>query len=151
MGKPFSQKLYDKNDDAKFQVIDWLNSGDWDSGVNPDQYGIDVLGTYDDTEAMFEVEVKHNWKGPRFPYNEVHWPARKLKFAKLEGNVFFVMLNHERSHALVAKATDVLASEIVVKATKYTASEEFIEVPKSKCRFFSFTPVEGGLTPKDIL
>lgn len=137
--KPFSKTLYNKNDDAKFQVIEWLQSGEWEALVNPDDYGIDVLAIDEfGDEYKFEVEVKHNWKGSKFPYNEVHWPARKLKFAKEEGNVFFVMLNHERTHALVAYAGVVLESEIVAKPTKYTAMEQFIEVPASKCQFFSF-------------
>ena len=137
--KPFSTLLYNKNDDAKFQVIEWLEHGQWEAEVNPDQYGIDVLAIDEfGDDYKFEVEVKHNWKGPKFPFGEVHWPARKLKFAKESGNVMFIMLNHERTHALVASGKVVLDSVIVAKPTKYTAMEEFIEVPISRCRIFSF-------------
>ena len=137
--KPFSQTLYNKNDDAKFQVIEWLTHGQWEAIVNPDDYGIDVLAVDEfGDDYKFEVEVKHNWKGPKFPYGEVHWPARKLKFAKETGNVYFVMLNHERTHGLLASAEDVLSSEIVAKPTKYTAMEQFIEVKISKCKIFAF-------------
>jgi hypothetical protein len=137
--KPFSQTLYNKNDDAKFQVIEWLTHGQWEAIVNPDDYGIDVLAVDEfGDDYKFEVEVKHNWKGPKFPYGEVHWPARKLKFAEETGNVYFVMLNHERTHGLLASAEDVLSSEIVAKPTKYTAMEQFIEVKISKCKIFAF-------------
>lgn len=132
-GKPFSRSLYDSNDDAKEQVIDWLVKSSYKAWVNPDQYGIDVLAVdpYGD-ERQYEVEVKHNWKGDKFTFPGVHFSARKKKFAKPTSA--FVMLNHERTHALVVDGITVASSPVITKSTIYTENEQFIEVPISKCR-----------------
>ena len=42
--KEFSQSLYDENDDAKHQIIEWLEQRGFMAWVNEDQYGIDVQG-----------------------------------------------------------------------------------------------------------
>lgn len=135
-GKPFSPSLYSTNDDAKELVIQWLKNSGYEAWVNPDQYGIDVLSVdpFGD-ERQYEVEVKHNWKGPRFPFSGVHFSARKLKFTKPTSG--FVMLNHERTHALVVDGNIVANSPIVTKSTIYTNDEQFIEVPLSKCRILT--------------
>ena len=81
MIKPFDQTLYQENDDAKHQVIEWLSAEGFEAMVNPDQYGIDILAEKNGQQYEIEVEVKHNWVGERFPFGEVHFPARKKKFA----------------------------------------------------------------------
>lgn len=102
--------------------------------VNPDKYGIDVLATKNGDEYGFEVEVKHNWRGEKFPYNTVHFSARKQKFIGF--NQLFVMLNDERSCALVVDEQVLRAAKIVSKRTKYTDSELFIAVPVRDCTVF---------------
>ena len=123
--KPFDPTLYNRDDDAKEDVIAWVaRRYGYHLYVNPDQYGIDLLCT---NGWSFEVEVKHNWRGPKFPYAEVHFSARKLKFATKRS--LFVMLNSERSHGLLVAGDVVRRCRIVRKATKYTADEQFVEVP----------------------
>jgi hypothetical protein len=117
MIKPFSLELYTDNDNAKELVIKWLESKGCTAWVNPDQYDIDLLfknpsGDY----YSCEVEVKHNWKGAKFPFKTMHIPARKLKFAT--DNSIFVVLNSE----------DLRKAPIVRKNTIYTKGEYFVEI-----------------------
>lgn len=133
-GKPFSNKLYKEDDNAKDIVISWIQSMGWDAEVNPDQYGIDVIATdFDGEKHYFEVEVKHNWTGPRFPYDTLHYSARKLKFLTKPDNTAFVTLNHERTHALMALGEDLKDCPIITKDTVYTSNEKFIEIQASSC------------------
>ena len=127
MIKPFSLELYADNDNAKELVIKWLESNGCTAWVNPDQYGIDLL--FKNPEGDYyscEVEVKHNWKGARFPFKTMHIPARKLKFAT--GNSIFVILNSERSHLIMLHGDDLRKAPIVRKDTIYTESEYFTEI-----------------------
>jgi hypothetical protein len=133
-GKPFSESLYNADDNAKDQFIDWLKGKGWSAWVNPDQYGIDVLAVdLEGDKHQFEVEVKHNWKGPRFQYSTLHYSGRKAKFLKTPENTAFVTLNHERTHALIAPGVVLAESKIITKDTIYTNNEKFIEVEASKC------------------
>jgi hypothetical protein len=125
--KPFSKSLYDTNDNAKDLVIKWLAANGITAWVNPDQYGIDLLSD----DKKYEVEVKRNWLEDDFPYDEVHFPARKLKFATPDA--VFVMLNHKKTHALLVTGDVFKGSPKVIKSTIYTENEEFIEVLVNKC------------------
>jgi hypothetical protein len=126
--KPFSKELYDKNDDAKHLVIKWLRANGISAWVNPDDYGIDLLS---DENKSYEVEVKHNWRGSKFPFGNVHFPLRKMKFAN--ANSTFVMLNHERTHAFLVSGESFLNSPVITKSTIYTKNEKFVEVDVSNC------------------
>jgi len=139
--KPFSQELYDDDDSAKEQLIAYLAAKGFDNPrVNPDQYGIDVLAERGGEMYAFEVEVKHNWKGGYFPYKEVHFAYRKIKFTEIPDislrKTFFVMLNHERNIALRVDGVTFAASPVTMKKTKYTSSEKFVEVPVHLVSFF---------------
>lgn len=132
--KPFSQDLYDNDDTAKDQIVKWLKGKAWSAWVNPDQYGIDVLAVdLDQKEHKFEVEVKHNWKGPHFQYSTLHYSDRKRKFLTTPENTAFITLNHERTHALMVPGTVLAAAETIVKDTIYTKGEKFIEVNIKDC------------------
>lgn len=132
--KPFSQDLYNSDDTAKDQVISYLQAKKWKAWVNPDQYGIDVLAIdLDGKEMQFEVEVKHNWKGPKFQYSTLHYSDRKRKFLTTPENTAFITLNHERTHALMVAGTVLAKAETIVKDTIYTKGEKFIEVNTVDC------------------
>ena len=133
MPKPFSKSLYARNDSAKHLVVRWLNTQGYDAYVNPDQYGIDLLANERATgrKIQVEVEVKHNWSGESFPFSTVHFPARKLKFVNPKS--FFIMLNTERTHILVVSGAQVCQSRTITKSTVYTATEDFMEVPVTRC------------------
>jgi len=132
--KPFSAETYAEDDPAKGLVIKWLKKHKIVSAVNEDKYGIDLITS---TGTGVEVEVKHNWKGPAFPYECVHFSARKSKFAK--PNTYFVMLNDELTHALVTTGESLFVSPIVSKRTKYTRWEQFIEVPIELCTIYKLS------------
>lgn len=71
--KPFDLDLYNADDNAKELVIQWLKGYGYIVDVNPDQYGIDLIGTDNTGKAIaVEVEVKHHWKGSHFPFRTVH-------------------------------------------------------------------------------
>lgn len=142
-GKPFSERLYDKDDNAKDLWIEWLNANDYKAEVNPDQYGIDVLASKDGKEFQFEVEVKHNWKGPRFRYDTLHYSDRKRKFLKDPSNTSFVTFNHERTHALVVPGAVLAEAPTIVKNTIYTSNEKFIEVLTTQCELVDMEVLNG--------
>lgn len=141
MSKPFSRKLYDDNDDAKHLILEHLAAHDFNAWINPDQYGIDII-FHDETFVYqyCEVEVKHNWKGENFPYETVHFPKRKIKFANSDS--MFAMLNHDRTHVLWISGQQFLDAPIVKKNTIYTRDEEFIEIKIADCRIEPLKKVE---------
>lgn len=144
-GKPFSERLYNNDDNAKDQFIEYLKSKDWSAWVNPDQYGIDVLAVdLEGVEHKFEVEVKHNWKGPRFHYDTLHYSDRKRKFLKEPKNTAFVTFNHERTHALLVPGLLLSDAPTIVKNTIYTQNEKFIEVQASECELISLESTNGN-------
>jgi len=139
--KPFDKELYDDDDNAKDQLITYLDEYGFDNPrVNPDQYGIDVLAERDGEPYAFEVEVKHNWKGDYFPFKSVHFAYRKMKFTKVETiplrNTYFVMLNHERDTALRVDGVTFAGAPVVSKKTIYTSIEKFVEVATDLVSFF---------------
>lgn len=144
MSKPFSKKLYDGNDGAKHQVVNWLKGQGFHAYINPNQYGIDVLADKNDKHYEFEVEVKHNWKGKTFPFDDIDFPTRKLKVAKPTLQNFFVMLNHERNRVLIISGKTFLSSPVITKDTIYTKNESFVRVLTSNAKFFDL-PAESLL------
>lgn len=133
MSKPFSKKLYNENDEAKLLIVRWLEALKLKAWINPDRYGIDIVYTDESLVNKYcEVEVKHNWKGEKFPYETVHFPKRKLKFANKDS--MFAMLNHEWTHVLLITGEQFLNATIVKKDTIYTKNEEFIEIQIKDCR-----------------
>ena len=137
MAKPFDEKLYADNDNAKQLIIDWINKDEEHHAyVNPDQYGIDIIDDTVDRRNYIEVEVKHNWSGERFPFTEVHFPERKRKFAKKhpEEDTFFMMLNSEHTHVLIVDGFDFNRGEIVRKNTSVMDNDLFVEIPLFNCK-----------------
>ncbi len=139
--KPFDQDLYDKDDNAKFVVIDYLSTLGIQARVNPDPYGIDLLADWYGDAYEIEVEVKHNWSGAEFPFDSLHYSARKVKFLNQNAHVRFITLNNEWTHAAVVNGKDLLTCKIVEKKTKYTEQESFIEVPLDKVRWIEIASV----------
>lgn len=140
--KSFDSELYDADDNAKDMFIGFLWVKGFDNPrVNPDQYGIDVLAEHDGERYAFEVEVKHNWQTQDFPFETVHYAARKTKFFSIDGidpiNTHFITINHQRDTALRIDATILAQCPIITKPTIYTTEENFIEVPAEVCSFFT--------------
>ena len=72
--------------------------------------------------------MKHNWRGRYFPYEQIHFSARKRKFVSLDVETWFVMLNHERTMALLINGEHLLSAPIVNKDTKYSVDEAFVSI-----------------------
>lgn len=126
--KPFDQSLYDADDNAKELIVRWLNGYGYSIEVNSDQYGIDLVGFTNHGKAVtVEVEVKHHWKGPAFPFPTVHVSARKRKF--IQPGMYLVMVNHDRTHCLTLSYEQLSWAKLVTKPTIYTTDEQFLEVP----------------------
>ena len=134
--KPFSQELYNADDNAKLLMLAWLwkYQPELNWRVNPDDYGVDLVC---DSHWTVEVEVRHAWTGHTFPFSNVHLSWRKRKFAK--DGAFFVVINHERTHALVIESASLSNAQDTWKETKYTALERFIEIPMYECLTINLT------------
>jgi hypothetical protein len=125
--KPFDQKLYDADDNAKDLVIRWLKDYGWSLEVNPDPYGVDLIGfDPNDHFVTIEVEVKHYWKTGSFPFDKAHVSARKQKF--IQPGCYLVMLNDPRTHAISFDYQDLLNAKVITKDTIYTMNEQFLEM-----------------------
>lgn len=135
MNKPFDAALYQDDDDAKLVVIDWLESRGHVVFVNPDQYGIDLIGRWRDRDYAWEVEVKHNWRGYVFPFDSVHYSVRKRKFIEHDVRTYFVTLNHERTRLLAVSGKDFMEGKLIQKSTIYTQDEWFVEIPIRRAIF----------------
>ena len=129
MSKPFDKDLYDANDPAKEFVIKFFTERyGFLVYVNPDPYGIDLIVENERGTFELEVEVKHNWKGKRFPFQTMHFAARKLKFAENPDNVHFIMLNSDWTYALLIDGITFSNSPIINKDTYLTKNERFVSV-----------------------
>jgi hypothetical protein len=130
--------LYDEDDSAKYLVVKWLRARGHDIDVNPDQYGIDLVGLdRSDRPCAWEVEVKHNWKGDQFPFDTVHYSVRKRKFVQPDVLTWFITLNHERTKAVVFSHKHFMEGRLVQKSTIYTTDEWFVELPVRQGIFIS--------------
>ena len=132
--KPFDLDLYTQDDKAKLIIIDWLKTFNIEATVNPDQYGIGLLASGPKGYYEIEVEVKHNWTGPQFPFGTVHFAGRKEKFIKDSERNLFIMLNDGLTHCLVVNGKELSKGTKVHKRTVYTEGEDFIEVPLDQCK-----------------
>jgi hypothetical protein len=129
--KPFSKIQYDADDDAKNQVGKFVAQhwGFTNVRINPNRYGIDVLADDNGTPTGIEVEVKHNWTGNLFPFQTVHFAARKTKFLGECPQVYFAMLNHERTSMIVVDGSQFDEARLVCKNTGVTSNEWFLALP----------------------
>ena len=132
--KPFSQIQYDADDDAKNQVGKFVAQhwGFTNVRVNPNRYAIDLLAHDNGTLTGIEVEIKHNWVGNQFPFQTVHFSARKTKFLGECHQVYFAMLNHERTSMIVVDGSQFDEARLVCKNTGVTSNEWFLALPLVK-------------------
>ena len=132
--KEFNKELYDDNDTiAKEKAIEYFKKIGMIARHNPDRYGIDLIV---DNKFYCEVEVKHNWKTSRFPFNDLQYSERKRKFAILDSDEFpvvMMVINSLLTDALVVRGKDVLSSPSQEVSNKYIKSGEyFFKIPINK-------------------
>jgi hypothetical protein len=134
--KPFCPEQYDADDNCKHDVIRFLEAQTWarfDLVVNRDQYGIDLVGECNGYQCGVEVEIKHSWSGQHFPFKNVHIAARKVKFIECKPYVFYVIVNAERTQALIVTPESLDNIMLVKKPTVHTTTEWFMQVPLDDC------------------
>ena len=134
--KEFDRRMYNRGDIAKMDMLNWLHIHqpelEWQE--NPDIYGVDLVANNGNS---IEVEINHNWIGHTYPFKYVHVPGRKARV--MAPKTYFVMMNHERTHALVTGIDDLLSEPTVFRDTKYTVQELFYRVPIWKCLSINVT------------
>ena len=141
--KVFDPDLYAKNDNAKFLIVEWLESKGYSATINPDQYGIDILASKGERNLRVEVEVKHNWPDEQFKYPTLQIPERKRKFAN-DKDTWFVVMNSVRTQALIASAEALLDSPLVEVSNKLVdRGERFFQIPLDRCFAITFPKGNG--------
>lgn len=137
MRKRFDKELYEANDKLAKETLTGLLPN-FDVRENPKKRDVDLL-VYDkdgNHVANIETEIKRVWKGPDFKYDNVQFPERKAKYAKLDKPTVFVMFNEDLSKFLVVKDKDLLSSPCVEVPNKYVyKGEQFFQVPIDKVTF----------------
>lgn len=138
MYKRFDKALFEENDKkCRTRVKELLQLGGFAGVDNIKIRGVDLLLYKDGVHIGYvEVERKAVWKGPDFKYDNVQFPERKAKYAKLDKPTTFVMFNEDYSNFLVVKHTDLLSSPCVEVPNKYMyKGEQFFQVPIDKVKF----------------
>lgn len=128
--KAFDQALFDENDTPARWVLKWAFEDLWGLRLedNPDIYGPDLMGFRGQDFCSFvELEVKHNWKGEHFPFEEIHFLGRKRKFLNNE-EIIFVFLNSDLSAFIWFTSDAIKSGKLIQKRTKLTQKEDFISL-----------------------
>lgn len=129
--KKFDEKLFNENDVPSRQIaIEYFRRHDKVAVENPNKYAIDLIV---DDQFYCEVEVKKGWKGSYFPFKDLQIPGRKKKFTQSDKPVMFMIMNNEKTHALVALGEDVMNCPTRMVSNKYVPDGElFYVVPFEK-------------------
>ena len=90
--------------------------------VNPNKYGIDLVGA-----CKVEVDRKEGWSGDTFPYPTVVIGYRHVK--NYEPNNFYVMVNKEYSHCIMTSFERIVRSASVKHDNKYEENQDVYNVP----------------------
>jgi hypothetical protein len=94
------------------------------------EYGIDVMARLSDgREIYLDAEVRENWKRGKFPFDTVHVPERKGKFAAISGS-YFVSIRRDFKKMILVPGELLTEDRLVEQSNKYlTAGERFYAVP----------------------
>jgi len=126
--KPFDPAQYEADDNAKYVVLHWLNHNMPSietHRINPDPYGIDIIGGI----GGVEVEIRHAWSGPNWPFPDVRIPIRKRKFIDPTLKTWFVIVNNERTHGIVIAGTSLFNAPVKeIDVPLYNRKELFMVV-----------------------
>ena len=109
--------------------------------LHQEDYGIDVYGYLSESHKKcgkppifaIELEVKHNWKGNNFPFEDVHFLAKKQKHINREMMSFWVLCNDDCSQAMIMPMQKILNGSLsVVKCKKGIGDDFFYKIPLSE-------------------
>lgn len=136
--KHFSKELHADNDElCRTAVKTLLKNSQYSCEDNPKKMGVDLL-LYKDGKHIgyIETERKIVWKGASFPYDNVNFLYRKLKYAMLDMPTFFVMFSADMKNFLTVTSKDLMNSPVEEVRNKYVFKEEmFFKVPLDKVSF----------------
>jgi len=139
--KKFDKELYKENDEIAKRIASLVATKKYGYEVkqNPDQYGVDLLLFKNGLISGYaEAEIKTVWDTFNFPYENIQFPERKIKFTNLGLPTMFCMANSLKDRALVVWGKDLRASPIVEVSNKYNAKGElFFQVPLEKAIFYT--------------
>lgn len=137
--KPFDRALYEKYDNAcKVQAQKIFSKiPGYTIEENDSKIGVDFLLYKDDEHIGYlEVELKNIWTSVSFPYEEVNFPHRKIKFCELDKPTLFMMFNKDFKNYLVVDSGTMLNSDLEEVRNKYILKGElFFKVDKNKVLF----------------
>lgn len=135
--KPFDKDLYNENDKKAKDIIIKHLSKNYIVGHNPDMFGPDLFAL-DGTETFYvEVEIKHNWDGPIFPFNTVNIPKRKEKYLET-GEVLYCILSKDLSQCINVEGKHLKREYLKEVRNKYVPEGEmFFQIPLRFCRMVS--------------
>ena len=95
---------------------------------NPEPYDIDLICPK--YNLSVEVETKHGWGSGKFQWGDMHIPRRKFIYTKIEGDVFFVIFNTDRTQAGIMTKDSVKKERVVNKFNRLSRlHEDYISVP----------------------
>jgi hypothetical protein len=141
--KPFDKSLHDQNDlPAREVVKEWYGRIGIRLIDNPDKYGVDLI-TEDDSLCV-EVERRMVWNTEEFPFADVNFLQRKVKFfdTKKYSLHEYAIVSISLKRIGICNESEIMA---IVKGTTPTESpnrfvndsEYFYKIPKSKFFWFS--------------
>lgn len=106
--------------------------------LRQEDFGIDVYGYLSEEHKTngkppifaIELEVKHNWRGNCFPFEDVHFVAKKQKHISKEMMSFWVLLNDNCSQAMIMPMQKILTGNLsVVKCKNGIGDDFFYKIP----------------------
>ena len=139
--RTFDYKKYLETDaKAKELMSKFLTKKGYSVVKKEEDYGIDLIATKNNITGLFELEISSiNFDKENYPYNEVHFLARKKKMMDKEGDYHYIIISSNHQYALTAKASDIFKEENYI--TKYAGKgrdgiDEFYKLPKDNVKFF---------------
>ena len=82
-----------------------------------------------------DVERRGSWKADQddFPFDTVHMPKRKLKFANLGRPYFYISVRDDCQRAIIFHHEDIMDAVCVVCGNRFVAAgEEFVDLPRDR-------------------
>lgn len=136
--KPFDPKLHEAYDErAKDAVRDiFFNTIVFRVEEPKDKYAVDLLLIRGDKQVgSIEVEVKDKWIGDNYPYPDVHFPMRKIKYAST--NCLWALFNHDCTHHLLIGVKQIKGCQVRELPNRLSQGqmEDFYVIPTSQMRY----------------
>ena len=134
--KPFSQELYDQNNDFGIKTAMSLLTSQGYQFVNANESykSHDFIVKRDNKEYKVEVEVSRIWKTIPFPFRYMTVPFRK-RDSQAD---FFIQTNVLGNSLHFCPMSIVKGANVITKDTKYTTNEKFFNISLPSLQHFIF-------------